>query len=228
MKLKKHIPNVLTLLNLLSGAVGVVLIFKGNFSTGAMMILLAALFDFLDGFVARILKAHSPIGKELDSLADMVSFGFLPSIIIYMLLEQSTSNEIIPFVAFLIAAFSAVRLAKFNVDERQTDYFIGLPTPANAILICSFPLMMESGYYPFLVNPYFLVIFTIVFSLLLVANIKLISLKFKSYGWNENKFVYLLIIISVVLFFILYWAAIPLIILLYLIFSIFRNYFGGF
>ena len=137
----KHIPNTITSLNLLSGCFGVVYAFDGNLIFAGYAILVAAFLDFFDGMAARLLNAHSPIGKELDSLADMVSFGFLPSVIIYQLIAQSSGiyNEMpaVKYIAFLIAIFSALRLAKFNVDTRQTENFIGLPTPSCALVIMS-------------------------------------------------------------------------------------------
>jgi len=131
--IKKHIPNSITCLNLFSGCVAVFLAFKGNYEGAIIAILLAAVFDFFDGFAARLLKAYSPMGKELDSLADMVSFGVAPGAIVFSLLSETNVCEWLPFLAFLIPVFSGLRLAKFNIDERQTTSFIGLPTPANAI-----------------------------------------------------------------------------------------------
>ncbi|OZA56958.1 MAG: CDP-diacylglycerol--serine O-phosphatidyltransferase, partial [Sphingobacteriales bacterium 39-40-5] len=142
--MKKHIPNSVTCLNLFSGCLGIVFAFQGNLIWASYAIVIAAVFDFFDGMLARLLKAYSDIGKELDSLADMVSFGVLPSVIIYQLFALSPQIDFgadwLSFSAFIIAVFSALRLAKFNIDTRQSENFIGLPTPANALLIASFPL----------------------------------------------------------------------------------------
>ncbi|MEY3679312.1 MAG: hypothetical protein RI924_1453 [Bacteroidota bacterium] len=140
--MKKHIPNTLTCLNLFSGCVGLVFAFENQLIFAAYAIGISAMLDFFDGMTARLLKAYSEIGKELDSLADVVSFGVLPSLIIYQLFKTSTSvHAYLPYLAFMIAVFSALRLAKFNVDTRQSEHFIGLPTPANALLIGSLPFI---------------------------------------------------------------------------------------
>ena len=146
--MKKHIPNFITCLNLFSGCVGVYLAFQGNFQGAFIAVIVSAVFDFFDGFAARLLKAYSPMGKELDSLADMVSFGVLPGAMVFSLLSKTGISEWLPYVAFVIPVFSGLRLAKFNIDERQTSSFIGLPTPANAIfwggLILSFESFLSS------------------------------------------------------------------------------------
>jgi CDP-diacylglycerol--serine O-phosphatidyltransferase len=131
--IKKHIPNFITTLNLFSGCVAVYLAFEGNYQGAFVAILLSAVFDFFDGFAARLLKAYSPMGKELDSLADVVSFGVAPGAMVFSLLATAGMNEWLPFIGFLIPVFSGLRLAKFNIDDRQTSSFIGLPVPANAI-----------------------------------------------------------------------------------------------
>ncbi|HQS50964.1 MAG TPA: CDP-diacylglycerol--serine O-phosphatidyltransferase, partial [Daejeonella sp.] len=147
--MKKHIPNSVTCLNLFSGCLGIVFAFQGNLIWASYAIVIAAVFDFFDGMLARLLKAYSDIGKELDSLADMVSFGVLPSVIIYQLFALSPQIDFgadwLSFSAFIIAVFSALRLAKFNIDTRQSENFIGLPTPANALLIASFPLIIADS-----------------------------------------------------------------------------------
>ena len=233
--MKKHIPNAITCLNLLSGCLGIVfafnssLIVKGyeNIIYAAYGILVAAVFDFLDGLVARSLKAYSDIGKELDSLADMVSFGVLPSIIVYHLFLQGAQIEglstYLNYSAFLIAIFSALRLAKFNVDVRQSENFIGLPTPANAMLIASLPLIItHSGPFwkAYILNPFFLFIFSLGMSLSLVMELPLISLKFKNLDYRENLVRYILIISAVILILIFKFAAVPIIIFIYIILSI--------
>ncbi|MXV52538.1 CDP-diacylglycerol--serine O-phosphatidyltransferase [Pedobacter sp. HMF7647] len=225
--MKKHIPNTVTCLNLLAGCIGIVMAFNGKLNWASYLIIIAAFFDFLDGMIARLLKAYSEIGKQLDSLADMISFGFLPAAIVYQLfLVAPQVGEISPYLnysAFLIAIFSALRLAKFNIDERQTENFIGLPTPANALLIASLPLIIQTGssfFSAYILNAFFLFIFSLGMSLLLVMEIPLFSLKFKSLGFRENLFRYILLIAGLFLILILNFAAIPLIIFLYIILSV--------
>ncbi len=230
--MKKHIPNSVTCLNLFSGCLGIVFAFQGNLLWASYAIVIAAVFDFFDGMLARLLKAYSDIGKELDSLADMVSFGVLPSVIIYQLFARSpqpeTGAEFLSYSAFIIAVFSALRLAKFNIDTRQSENFIGLPTPANALLIASFPFIIgESNAYfaTFILNPWFLLIFSLIMSMLLVAELPLISLKFKSLKFKENLLRYVLIISSIFLLLFLRFEAVPIIIILYFLVSLlqFRN-----
>ena len=225
MNIKKHIPNALTCCNLLSGCVGVVAAFEGDLVLSTYMIWLAAIFDFFDGFAARLLKVSSPIGGELDSLADMLTFGFLPAAMVFELLQQNELPLWIPYLAFVIAAFSALRLAKFNVDTRQTTSFIGLPTPANALFISSFPLILNHSELPlqFISSPWFLLVCSFLLSFLLVAELPLFALKFKNFSWQENKLKYVFLITSVVLIFLLKFVAIPLIIILYVLLSLFNS-----
>ncbi|MEQ8423595.1 MAG: CDP-diacylglycerol--serine O-phosphatidyltransferase, partial [Cyclobacteriaceae bacterium] len=171
--MSRHIPNLLTLGNLLCGCLGILYARESSLHMVAYLVWIACVFDFLDGFAARALRTSSSIGKELDSLADMVSFGVLPSITMYVWLEQSFPESYIPYCAFLIALFSALRLAKFNVDENQKDAFIGLPTPANALFITGL-IFLESPF-DLLISPTGLVTITIIFSLLLVAPIDLFA-----------------------------------------------------
>ncbi|MEJ6982307.1 CDP-diacylglycerol--serine O-phosphatidyltransferase [Pedobacter sp. P351] len=225
--MRKHIPNAITCLNLLCGCVGIVLAFRNNLIFASYAIILAAIFDFLDGFIARLLHAYSEIGKELDSLADIVSFGVLPSIIIYQLFLEAPQlgmlSQYINYSAFLIAIFSALRLAKFNIDTRQEDNFLGLPTPANALLIASLPFIV-SGENLFLknyiLNAFFLFIFSFGMSILLVMEIPLMSLKFKSLNFSENLYRYILIILAVILILIFKFVAVPIVIFLYILLSI--------
>ena len=143
MKILRHLPNAMTCGHLLCGCVGIVRVFEHDLITASYLIFLAALLDFGDGFVARLLKASSAMGKELDSLADMVTFGVLPAFMLFSLIGQEIDNQsVLPYSAFSIAVFSALRLAKFNIDPRQTDSFIGLPTPANALVVASLPLIL--------------------------------------------------------------------------------------
>lgn len=229
--MKKHIPNAITCGNLLCGCAGVVAVLVRNeLLTASYLIFLAAVLDFLDGFLARLLKAYSPIGKELDSLADMVTFGLLPSVIIFRLLGQSLQGpeydlltySLVPHAAFVIAVFSALRLAKFNVDPRQSDSFIGVPTPANALLIASLPLILREhpDWFSFIVRPGFLIAFSVVMSLLLVAELHLFALKFKTYAFRPNAVRYLFLGLSAVLLVTLGATAVPVIIALYLLVSL--------
>jgi len=224
----RHIPNVLTCLNLLCGCVGVVEAFHNNLILSCLLIGIALIFDFFDGFAARILKVSSPIGRDLDSLADMVTFGLLPALIIYQLLMQSIPDLMgiwKAYLSFTIAIFSAIRLAKFNNDPRQSDSFIGVPTPANALLIASLPIIVfqDESWKPLIVNTNNLLILTAVMSYLLVAEIKLIALKFKSFGWGGNEFRYSFILLTILLIAVFKVLAIPLILISYIALSITAN-----
>ena len=222
MSIKKHIPNILTCLNLFSGCVAVWLAFRGEFGGALAAIFIAAVFDFCDGFAARLLKAYSPLGKELDSLADVVSFGFTPGVLVFMLLWQSQAPEILRFAGFIIPVFSALRLAKFNIDERQTNSFIGLPVPANAIFWGGLVFSFSN----FLTNYWWLIlILTIVFSVLLVSEIPMFSLKIKGLAWKTNKTQYIFIIGCLVLLAVFRLQSIPFFIIWYIVFSVFLNIF---
>jgi len=233
-RVKKHLPNAITCANLFSGCVGIVLAFNGQLVAAAYAIFLSAIFDFFDGLASRVLKSFSGIGKDLDSLADMVSFGVLPAVIMYQIFLQAHQIDKISnwlnFIAFLIPVFSALRLAKFNVDTRQAENFIGLPTPANAILIASFPMIIEHHnrfYGPFLSNPYALPIFVIVMCTLLVLEMPMMSLKFKNSDFNQNIYRYLLLLFSAILILFFKFAAVPVIILIYVILSIIQFKFAN-
>lgn len=186
------------------------------------MIWAGAFFDFIDGFIARALKVKSQLGKQLDSLADLVTFGVLPSFIIFELLKIQSPFNGLPYIAFLIAAFSALRLAKFNIDLRQASYFIGLPTPANAILISSFPFILEKNtlYSQTLLNPWVLAGLSVLLSILLVSEIKLMALKFENFLFSKNWKRYLLIFAAIIMIAGLGASAIPLVILLYIFLSL--------
>lgn len=219
--MKKHIPNTITCLNLFSGCIGVLMALKGDYLTAAYCVLASGIFDFFDGMVARLLHVKSNIGKELDSLADMVSFGFLPGVIMYKLLTNVFSDVPIPVLAylgFIVTIFSALRLAKFNLDERQTSDFIGLNTPMNTFYVLSLPFIAEK--YPDLIlNPYFLLISVGLTSFLLVSEIKLFSMKLSSLSWSENKYKFIFVIISVILFAFFQFLALPIILLIYIVLS---------
>jgi CDP-diacylglycerol---serine O-phosphatidyltransferase len=229
--LKKHIPNFITTLNLFSGCVGIIVALQYRIDYAAYFIALAAFFDFLDGMAARILHVKSEIGKELDSLADVVSFGVLPGILVYQLMSASPNSpvggsyiSIFSLVALIIPILSAVRLAKFNLDTRQTTSFIGLPVPANALFLGSLPLIkMQADYnesFAWLTaitdNYYILAVIAIGMSLLLVSKIPLFSLKFSNLKFSENKPQFILLIFAVASFALITFSAIPLIILAYI------------
>jgi CDP-diacylglycerol---serine O-phosphatidyltransferase len=182
--------------------------------------------------VARVLGAYSEIGKQLDSLADMVSFGVVPGTVMFILLQRAEASffgipaDILPFFGFLITIFSALRLAKFNIDTRQTDSFIGVPTPACTMFVASLPLILASGSliaYELILNPYFLLAVTFIFSYLLVAELPLFALKFKNLTWQDNSVRFIFLGISVILLALLKFAAIPLIIVLYILLSIVKK-----
>ncbi|MDP4210398.1 MAG: CDP-diacylglycerol--serine O-phosphatidyltransferase [Bacteroidota bacterium] len=231
-----HIPNLITSLNLFMGCMSIVFAFQDRLVAASVLIFIAGIFDFFDGFTARLLNAYSEIGKSLDSLADMVSFGVAPSAILFQLLTQAIQTNhpalntnswtqlLIPATAFIVAVFSALRLAKFNIDERQTSSFIGVPTPANAFLIASLPFIIyNNDKMEFLLNIYILIPTAIVLSLLLVAELPMISLKFKNFSFRDNKSKFILLIGSVVLLAIFQIAAFPLIFVMYLIISVIDN-----
>ncbi|MFC4873399.1 CDP-diacylglycerol--serine O-phosphatidyltransferase [Negadavirga shengliensis] len=223
MNIKQHIPNFLTCLNLVSGMLGIYFVFESGVSVGAYFIFAAALFDFLDGLAARVLKVHSEIGKQLDSLADLVTFGVLPSFIVFFLvLDADPEVILLPFLAFFIGIQSALRLAKFNIDERQSDQFIGLPTPANALFFSTLPFLADSQEWAaaLIGNIYFLLGLTVVFSLLLTAELPLLALKFKKFGLSDNKWRYLTILMSCLSILIWGIGGIPFAILSYICISV--------
>lgn len=235
----KHIPNFITSLNLVCGILSIIMMIEGKIIPAFYFILLAAVFDFLDGLSARILDAYSDVGKQLDSLADMVSFGIAPTLLMFyyikysFLLHQSgfaietaAWHEIIVlYSAILIAVASGFRLAKFNIDSNQSFTFSGLPTPANAILIASAGLVIFSPDFPeslrqFILNPYLLLTSTLVLSFLLVCKIPMFSLKFKDYKFASNITRYIFLLISFALLIIFKVIAIPVIIIIYILISV--------
>lgn len=228
--IKRNLPNALTCGNLLCGCIGVVEAFHSNLLLSCVLVGIALVFDFFDGFLARLLKVSSPIGRDLDSLADMVTFGLLPSVIVYQLLMQSIPDLFgiwKAYPAFIIAIFSAIRLAKFNNDPRQSDSFIGVPTPANAMFIASLPLIVhtQSEYWKhIIINTNNLLIMSVIMSILLVAEIPLLALKFKSFGWKGNEIRYSFIVLTVLLLLVLKILAVPVILILYLALSLLSNF----
>ncbi len=234
MNIKNHIPNMLTLANMLAGILSIYIGMQGDLVLAAYLILLGAILDFSDGFAARLLNAHSEIGKQLDSLADLISFGVAPGFILFNMISIShgqpgnsaDSGTIMPFLGFMIPLFAALRLAKFNIDENQQSSFLGLPTPATAILIASFPLIKNLLYedrglfYMVITNTYFLSGMAIITSFLMIIPIPMMAFKFKTYGWKDNQIKYSFLLISLILIVWLQFVAIPLIIALYILLSL--------
>lgn len=182
MQIKKHIPNTITSMNLLSGVMGVVFALNGQISVAFPLMIAAAVFDFFDGFTARLLNAYSDIGKELDSLSDMVSFGVLPAVMLYQTMIAQGNTGILPFVPLVLAVFSALRLAKFNIDERQHSGFIGLATPASAMICGSIAYYVENNPLSLLgaasMSWYFIPLLAIILSALMVSEIPMFAMKF--------------------------------------------------
>ncbi|MBQ5406968.1 MAG: CDP-diacylglycerol--serine O-phosphatidyltransferase [Prevotella sp.] len=221
MSIKKHIPNTITCCNLISGCIATYWAFSGNYEMSLLFIIIGAVFDFFDGMSARLLGVSSPIGKELDSLADDITFGFAPSAIIFSYLCTFHIHLLfVPFLAFVMAAFSALRLAKFNLDERQALGFIGLPTPANALFWGA--LIVGAGDWistlPY--APYLILLGTFISCYLLIAEIPMFALKFKHWGWKGNEIKYIFILSCVPLLLLLGVSGIAIIIAWYILLSI--------
>ncbi|MBL4752399.1 MAG: CDP-diacylglycerol--serine O-phosphatidyltransferase [Flavobacteriales bacterium] len=231
MAFKSHLPNILTSMNLVCGCLAVICALKSDVYPmvwATYLIWVSAIFDFLDGMAARVLKSYSELGKQLDSLADMVSFGVAPGMILYAMIqdEAARSQEWIAYFALIIPVLSALRLAKFNIDEEQSESFIGLPTPANALLIGSLPLLLEKGNIKIAAlvgTPEVLAAIGVFLSLLLVSKIGMFSLKVKSYGWNGNELVYSFLALAALILIVLPYSALPIIILLYISISIVQS-----
>ena len=249
MKLTKYIPNLLTLLNLLSGTIAVYFAVKEELVIAACFVFLGIFFDFFDGFAARIFKVQGELGKQLDSLADVVTSGVVPGIVLFQLISKSVENKtwenavnsifktgneqyftstfFISLIGLLFTMGAAYRLAKFNIDERQTSSFIGLPTPAAALVVLSLPLILDysgnelvSG---IIQNVWFLIGLAILLCYLMNAEIPLFSLKFKDYTWKKNKIKYLFILFTAILSALFQFIAIPMVILLYVLMSTIEN-----
>ena len=215
--IKKQIPNLLTCGNLFSGCIGIVYAFNGDLKTVAFFVIISGIFDFFDGFAARLLHVKSDIGKELDSLADVISFGFLPGVIMFQLLKINSPTDFLPYAAFIIPVFSALRLAKFNIDTRQTEDFIGLNTPMNTFFIISLPYLIDDE--AWLSNVYVLLGIILIVSYLLISELKLFSMKINNLKWEPNKYKFIFLIMSFVLLAFLKFAALPIILILYILFS---------
>ena len=224
--LKKHIPNTITCLNLISGCIATYWAFQGDYQLALLFIIIGAVFDFFDGMTARLLHVSSPIGKELDSLADDITFGFAPSAIVFSFLSPLTSHisPLIPYLAFVMAAFSALRLAKFNLDERQALGFIGLPTPANALFWGSLVVGLEESGSFVAANNWWAILLLMFFSCyLLVSEIPMFALKFKTWGWKGNEIKYIFLITCIPLLLLLGVSGIAAIIAWYIILSVVNN-----
>ncbi len=234
----KHLPNAITLLNLTAGSLSVVFALEGEPGMAALFILMAAVFDFLDGYTARLLKAWSDMGKQLDSLADLVSFGVAPAMIAFVLMKKAIPGVNMPLsdihttpwnwmllaAPFVIPAFSALRLAKFNLDERQTINFLGMPTPANAILWASFGLIVSFGDSPEIPVLLFtapnLLVTIIITSLLLVSELPMFSMKFTGWSLRFNWFRYVFLLAALLLLVFLNLYGLSLVVLLYIVLSV--------
>ncbi len=242
--MKKYIPNAITLLNLFCGLIATIFAVKGNLLMAATFVMLGIFFDFFDGFAARLLNVKSELGLQLDSLADMVTSGVVPGIVLFKLFEKTTGvfpynfyyseqnwgdrfTSFLPLIGLLVSLASCYRLAKFNIDTRQTDSFIGLPTPANTLFILSLPLILTTSdilvINEIILNKWFLVALTLFSSYMLNAEIPLFSLKMKTFSVKENIVKYLFLISSIVMLLLLQFLAIPLIIVLYVLISIVMN-----
>lgn len=245
MSIKRHIPNIVTLLNLFSGCIALIFAVYGNFVAAAIFVFIGIFFDFFDGLLARKLNVQSPLGIQLDSLADLVTSGVVPGVIMFKLISltidapdyseysdswnsifhwQGFKMSIVPLIGLFIPMASAYRLAKFNLDEDQQTYFKGLPVPANTLLILSLPLILEYQnndlMNSIIINKWFLIALTLFSCYLLNSKIKLFALKFKDWSFKNNAVRYVFLILSVVSLVILHFAAIPLIIGLYILLSL--------
>lgn len=245
MSLKRHIPNIVTLLNLFSGCIALIFAVYGNFVAAAVFVFIGIFFDFFDGLLARKLNVQSPLGIQLDSLADLVTSGVVPGVIMFKLISltidapdyseysdswnsifhwQGFKMSVVPLIGLFIPMASAYRLAKFNLDEDQQTYFKGLPVPANTLLILSLPLILEYQnndiMNSIIINKWFLIALTLLSCYLLNSKIKLFALKFKDWSFKNNGVRYVFLILSVVSLVVLHFAAIPLIIGLYILLSL--------
>ena len=231
--IKKHIPNTITCLNLISGCIATYWAFQGIYELALLFIVIGAVFYFFDGMVARLLHVSSPIGKELDSLADDITFGFAPSAIVFSFLKGMeaeadsslfTLHSSLPFLAFIMAAFSALRLAKFNLDERQALGFIGLPTPANALFWGSLVVGLGDSIASLPYAEFIILVGVFISSWLLVSEIPMFALKFKTWGWKGNEIKYIFLITCIPLLLLLEVSGLAAIIAWYVILSVANSY----
>ena len=225
----KHIPNMITCLNLFAGCLACMMVLSyGSYIGALVFIILAAIFDFLDGFAARMLKAYSPIGAQLDSLADVISFGMAPAAIVYYFLHSITAGfplrEGICFFSFIITIFSALRLAKFNIDTRQSNSFLGLPVPANGLFWAAFiPAIIPFAEGREVLFSVIILALIVVFCLLMVSEFPMFSLKLKDYGWKGNEFPYILINLTILFILVFKTGGVSLVIVAYIILSLIKN-----
>ena len=230
MNIKAQIPNTITLLNLFCGCIALVFVFHRNFEMTFGFVCLGIFFDFFDGFFARLFKVSSPLGLQLDSLADMITSGIVPGAVMYQLMltnettEALSYTQIFPYLGFIIALGSCYRLANFNIDTRQTDSFIGLPTPANALFILSLPLVLQNTDSLFVIealtNQSVLLLITLFSAYILNAEIPLFSLKIKKFNYAYNKIQIIFLLLAVLLIVLFQFLAIPLVILTYVLLSV--------
>ena len=231
MRLKQHIPNAITCCNLVSGCLSILFLTQNMPVKAALMIFVAGLFDFLDGFTARLLKVHSPIGADLDSLSDVVSFGVAPGFIMYWLMSRSfdlpqwciAGIKVLPCLAFLLTVFSAIRLARFNVDETQKTSFRGIPAPGMAIFIASLPLALSQVHHlkDGALSYWACIGITLIFSFMMVSRLRFFSFKMKSAKWKGNEVRWIFLLVALVSFVIFKWLALPFVMMLYILLSIF-------
>ncbi len=249
MTFKKHIPNLITLLNLLSGTIAVYFAVKEQLVLAAFFVFLGIFFDFFDGFAARLLNVQGELGKQLDSLADVVTSGVVPGIVLFQLMQKSlnngrwnkganlitdlitkdyfTGNFFISIIGLFFTLAAAYRLAKFNIDDRQTSSFIGLPVPAATLVVLALPLILAYSNSEvantLIENVWFLIGLTFLLCYFMNAEIPLFSLKFKDYSWNNNKIKFVFIALTALLSIVLKFIAIPVVIVLYVLLSIVEN-----
>ncbi|CAM1354809.1 CDP-alcohol phosphatidyltransferase family protein [Tenacibaculum insulae] len=240
--MKRHIPNLLTLGNLLCGTIATIFAIKGDFVGVAILVVTGIVFDFFDGFLARMLKVQGELGKQLDSLADMVTSGVVPGIVMLQLLisaldvdaasyfgidKYGATGSNLPYIGLMLTLGACYRLANFNIDTRQSDSFIGVPTPAMTLFVISLPLILEFSGQEFFVelinNQYFLIVITVLLTFLMNAEIPLFALKFKTFGFKENALKYVFLLLSLLLLVTLKFVAVPLIIVLYVMLSVINN-----
>jgi len=233
MNLKKHIPNLITLLNLLCGCIALVFAGEANFEMAFFFVCLGIFFDFFDGFFARLFHVSSPLGLQLDSLADMVTSGVVPGFVLFKMLSNSVNSDpsliYLPYLGFIITLGSCYRLANFNIDTRQTDSFIGLPTPANALFILSLPLILKNSdsllVLELLINPWVLLFIAVLSAYILNAEIPLFALKIKKFNLKDNGLPLFFLTISLLLLVLLKFAGVALIIVFYVLLSLITNKF---
>ena len=227
MAIKRHIPNIITCCNLFSGCIACVMALEGNFLMALLFIVLGATFDFFDGMVARLLKVASPLGVQMDSLADDVTFGLAPAAIVFSFMRTlplpaflMPVGDYLPYYAFVIAVFSALRLAKFNIDDTQTTEFCGLPTPANGLFCLSLAMLMAAG--DISLGRWAIVAISVGMAYMLISPVRMFALKFKGFGWKGNEIRYSFIAVCILLIALFTRYAVPAIILLYMVVSAVR------